>query len=58
MSEPADEGANEPRLMTRIDGEEARLLVHIEPLEEAADDPTEANERDAGGPPSSAGLAE
>jgi hypothetical protein len=32
----ADEDPNdEPRLMTRIDGEEARLLVHIEPIDDA-----------------------
>ena len=48
MSEPTDDRANEPRLMTRIDGEEARLLVHIEPLEEAGDDATGTSEQDDG----------
>lgn len=31
----AGEGPNdEPRLLTRIDGEEVRLLVHIEPIDD------------------------
>jgi hypothetical protein len=29
-----DDPNDEPKLMTRIDGEEARLLVHIEPIED------------------------
>ena len=38
MSETIDDDPNdEPRLMTRIDGEAARLLVHIEPMEDAED---------------------
>ena len=58
MSKPTNDDTNEPRLMTRIDGEEVRLLVHIEPIEEAADGATEANEPDEGAPPGSPGLAE
>jgi hypothetical protein len=46
MSETSDDEANdERRLMTRIDGEAARLLVHIEPIEDGEDRAT-----DAGGP--------
>lgn len=42
MSETTDDHPNdEPRLMTGIDGEAARLLVHIEPIEDAQDRPTE-----------------
>lgn len=39
----ADEapGKEEPVLTTRIDGEEVRLLVHIEPLEGAEAQPEE-----------------
>ena len=49
MSEPADE-ANKPGPMTRIEGEEVRLLVHIAPIDPAADGataPHEGDERDA-----------
>ncbi|HVL05615.1 MAG TPA: hypothetical protein VM388_06480 [Acidimicrobiales bacterium] len=58
MSEPTDDDPNEPRLMTRIDGEEARLLVHIEPIEEAGEDATEPCEPDEGDRPVPPGLAE
>jgi hypothetical protein len=58
MSEPTDDRPNERRLMTRIDGEEARLLVHIEPMDDAGEEATETNESDDGGLASSAGLAE
>ena len=59
MSETTGDDANdEPRLMTRIDGVVARLLVHIEPTEDAEDPATEP-----GGPAQaprrdSSGLAE
>ena len=33
--EPDDEAYEEPMLTTLIDGEEARLLVHIEPIDDA-----------------------
>ena len=59
MSEPTDDQPNdEPRLMTRIDGEEARLLVHIEPLEDADDDPEGTSGPAQASPPDSSGLAE
>lgn len=44
--QPADqepEDNDEPRLMTTIDGEEVRLLVHIEPLDD--DGPEHAEPR-------------
>jgi hypothetical protein len=51
MTEPTrgadDEPNDEPKLMTRIDGEEARLLVHIEPIED-----TEAGAETEEDPPS------
>ena len=41
----ADGGANEePTLTTLIDGEEARLLVHIEPIDDAGAGPRTADE--------------
>lgn len=52
------ESNDEPRLMTRIDGEEVRLLVHIVPIEDAEDAPTETTEPAQGSPPDSPGLAE
>ena len=62
MSEPTDQhddsGNDEPRLMTRIDGEEARLLVHIEPIDDAEDDPTEESTPALRPPPDSPGLAQ
>ena len=59
MSETTDEDPNdEPRLMTRIDGEAARLLVHIEPIEDAEDCPTTTSAPAQAPPPDSAGLAE
>ena len=59
MSEPTDDDPNdEPRLMTRIDGEEARLLVHIEPIEEAEDGPEGTSGPAQASPPDSPGLAE
>lgn len=62
MSETTDEhdgeSNDEPRLMTRIDGEEARLLVHIVPIENAGDAPTETAGPAQGPPPDSPGLAE
>lgn len=38
--EPEDN--DEPRLMTSIDGEEVRLLVHIEPLDDDGSEHAEA----------------
>ena len=59
MSETTDDDPkDEPRLMTSIDGEPARLLVHIEPIEGAEDDPTETTEPAQAPPPDSTGLAE
>ena len=62
MSETTDEqdgdSNEEPRLMTRIDDEEVRLLVHIVPIEDAEDATTEASGPSQGSPPDSPGLAE
>ena len=62
MSEPTDEHDDtpndEPWLMTRIDGEEARLLVHIEPIDDAEDAPTEESTPALRPPPDSSGLAQ
>ena len=59
MSEIADDDTkDEPRLMTSIDGEPARLLVHIEPLEESVGPPTEAGEQAQASAPDPPGLAE
>ena len=62
MSEPTDEHDEyrngEPWLMTRIDGEEARLLVHIEPIDEDEDAPTEEDSPAVEPPPDSPGLAQ
>lgn len=59
MSETTDDDPkDEPRLMTSIDGEPARLLVHIEPIEDAHDLPTETCEPAQAPPSDSPGLAE
>ena len=59
MSETTGDDPNdEPGLMTRIDGEPARLLVHIESIEEAEGRPTEASAPAQGPAPDPAGLAE
>jgi hypothetical protein len=59
MSETTDEDPkDEPRLMTSIDGEPARLLVHIEPLEDPDDPPTEDCTPAPAPPPDLPGLAE
>ena len=59
MSETSDDDPNdEPRLMTRIDGEAARLLVHIEPIEDAEDPATGTDGPAQAPPPDSSGLAE
>jgi len=50
-----DDPKDEPRLMTSIAGEPARLLVHIEPIDDAEDHPTEAVEPAQGEPPDSPG---
>ena len=58
MSEPAAAEANEDRLMTRIDGEEVRLLVHIEAIDDAGDaatSPDPAHDDEPDDPP---GLAQ
>jgi hypothetical protein len=46
-----DEPYEEPRLMTRIDGEAARLLVHIEPIEDVESPAAEACRPAQGAPP-------
>ena len=53
-----DDPNDEPRLMTRIDGEAARLLVHIEPIEDTEDRPTEAGGPAQAHAPDSSGWAE
>jgi hypothetical protein len=59
MSETTGDDANEElRLMTRIDGEAARLLVHIEPIEEEEDSPSETSQPGRPPPPETSGLAE
>ena len=59
MSETtANDPNDELRLMTRIDGEEARLLVHIEPIEDAEDAPTETSGLAQAPAPDPSGLAE
>ncbi|HUR22973.1 MAG TPA: hypothetical protein VMZ73_03770 [Acidimicrobiales bacterium] len=59
MSETPGDGPNDdPRLMTRIDGEVARLLVHIEPIEDAEDRPTVRGCRPQAPHHDSSGLAE
>ena len=45
-------------LMTRIDGEDARLLVHIERLDEAAPDPSSVAPAPGPVPPNPAGMGE
>jgi hypothetical protein len=52
MSETTDnEPKDEPRLMTSIDGKPARLLVHIERIEDAEDPPTHTAEPAQATPP-------
>jgi hypothetical protein len=59
MSETIDDDPNdELRLMTRIDGEAARLLVHIEPMEDTDDLATETGGPAQPPPQDSSGLAE
>lgn len=59
MSETTDDDPkDEPRLMTSIDGEPARLLVHIEPIEDAEDRPTDAEEPGQASPSDSTGLTQ
>ncbi|HET7720520.1 MAG TPA: hypothetical protein VFK43_11170 [Acidimicrobiales bacterium] len=59
MSETTDEDPkDQPRLMTSIDGESARLLVHIEPIKDAEDRPTDRDEPGQGPAPDSPGLAQ
>ena len=59
MSETTDDDPNdEPRLMTGIDGQAARLLVHIEPIEDAEDRPTEPSGPAQAPPPDPPGLPE
>lgn len=53
-----DQANDDLRLMTRIDGDEARLLVHIVPIDDADDDPTEASDPGHAPPADPAGLAE
>ena len=51
-----DEVNDEPGLTTRIDGEEVRLLVHIEPLDEGdgpPSDPAEPGHASRADPPAS-----
>jgi hypothetical protein len=55
---PDDDPKDDLRLMTSIDGEPARLLVHIEPIEDADDVPTSSDEPPQASPPSAEGLAE
>jgi hypothetical protein len=42
---PDDDPNDEPKLMTTIDGQEARLLVHIEPIEDTDANPRTGDER-------------
>jgi hypothetical protein len=59
MSEnPDNDSKDEPRLMTSIDGEPARLLVHIEPIDDAVDHATEMAEPAQGTSPDEPGLAQ
>jgi hypothetical protein len=59
MSESsADEANEERRLMTRIDGEAARLLVHIEPIDDGDDRATDTDGPAHAPPRDSSGLAE
>ena len=59
MRETTDDDPNdEPRLMTGIEGEAARLLVHIEPIEDPGDCPTEPDGPAQAPPPDAPGLAE
>ncbi len=46
-----DDPKDEPRLMTSIDGDPARLLVYIEPIEDDEDCPTEESEPAQAVPP-------
>ena len=59
MSETTDDDPkDEPRLMTSIDDEPARLLVHIEPIEDSDDASTETGEPPPARAPDPPGLAE
>lgn len=58
MSETTGDEPNEHRLVTRIDGEEVRLLVHIEPIAPAGDAATSTNEGCEGEPVEGSGLAQ
>ena len=59
MSETNDDDRkDEPRLMTSIDGEPARLLVHIEPIDDSDHPPTGTYERPQAPEPDPPGLAE
>lgn len=54
MSEMTDDDPkDEPRLMTSIDGEPARLLVHIEPIVDGEDGSTEEGVPAQAAPPES-----
>ena len=53
-----DDPNDEPRLMTCIDGESARLLVHIEPIENAGDGPVDTTDPEQASPPDLPGLVE
>ena len=59
MSETTGDDPNdEPRLMTRIDGEAARLLVHIEVIGDPEDAPADTEAPAQAPRPDSSGLAE
>lgn len=58
MSETTDDQPNEHRLVTRIEGEEVRLLVHIEPITPAGDAATTADEGGQGEPDDGSGLTQ
>lgn len=59
MSETTDgDPKDDERLMISIDGEPARLLVHIEPIDDDTDGPTERGEPAQAPPSDSPGLAE
>lgn len=58
VEHPADDANDDPRLMTTIDGEEVRLLVHIEPMDGTEPDPTVEGEPAHGGGADSPPLAE
>lgn len=58
MNQRTENEANEPRLMTHIDGEDARLLVHIEAIDPTAGDATGEDAAHEGDPEDGPGLAE